>query len=132
MRGEVQREVISRVLQKKMVESVPLLAWRLAVEGQAGLQNGCPDLRTDWQLWSCKADWRVVVAAEDHSLHGLATPAPWMAGLIPADSELFVSHASDAHLQAVVPQNRRPRRAPSLLALQTHAGTPPVQTHESP
>jgi hypothetical protein len=40
-------EVISRVLRKHLVESVPLLTWRLPVQGQAGLLNCGLDLRTD-------------------------------------------------------------------------------------
>jgi hypothetical protein len=76
-----------------MVESVPLLAWRLPVQGQAGLWNSSPCLRTDWQLFSCRADWLVVVAAEDHGFHRLAMPRQhlgWQGLFLP--SHLSVMH----------------------------------------
>ncbi len=120
---------ISRVLRENMVESVPLLAWHLPEEGQAGLLTCGPNLRTDWQLSSCRADWRVANAAQDHCFHGLATLAPWMVGPVPAKS--FVSHASYVQLQEAIPQSRRSRMPPSLLALRTHAGTQPALVHAS-
>ncbi len=97
-------------------------------------------MRTDWQLWSCMADWRVAGAVH-HGFHCLATPAPWTAGPVPAES--FVSHVSNAQLQAAIPQSHqrraaipqsRRRRGASpprrLLALPTHAGAP-APTHVS-
>ena len=75
---------------------------------------------------------RWVAVAEHHSFHCLATPAPWTAWPVPAES--FVSHVPDAQLQAAIPQSRRRRRASPprrLLALPTHAAAPPAKTHAS-
>jgi hypothetical protein len=48
------------------------------------------------------ADWLLAVPVQDHSVHGLATAAPWIAGsglAVPAESS--VSSASDAQCAQV-------------------------------
>jgi hypothetical protein len=52
--------------------------------------------------WSCWADWLLAVPVQDHSVHGLATEAPWIAGSGPAvPAESSVSRASDARCAQV-------------------------------
>ena len=84
-------------MQKNAVESrfLPLLA------SQAGLLNGGLDSMPEWLSWSCWADWLLAVPVQDHSVHGLATAAPWIAGSGPAvPAESSVSRASDARLRS--------------------------------
>jgi hypothetical protein len=76
--------------------SLPLLA------SQAGSLNGCLDSMPEWLSWSCWDDWLLAVPDQDHSVHGLATAAPWIAGSRPADpAESSVSRASDARCAQV-------------------------------
>ncbi len=92
------------------VDSVPVLAPHLPVQGLAGLLNGCPNSRTDWQISSCWADWRLVVGVKQRAVHWLATAAPWMSATEdPAESS--VNFVSDTQLQEAVPQSRHLTRA---------------------
>ena len=85
-------------MRKNAVESrsLPLLA------SQAGSLNGGLDSMHESLSWSCWADWLLGVPVQDHSVHGLATAAPWIAGswqAVPAESS--VSRVSDARCAQV-------------------------------
>jgi hypothetical protein len=69
--------------------SLPLLA------SQADSLNGGLDSMPEWLSWSCWADWLLAVPVQDHSVHGLATAAPWIAE---AGWQFLPSHPSVEHL----------------------------------
>ncbi len=93
--GSLIWEVIPRVLRKNAVESRSLALL-------AGSLNGGLDSMPEWLSWSCWADWLLAVPVQDHSVHGLATAAPWIAGSGPAvTAESSVSRASDTRCAQV-------------------------------